>query len=178
MFAAEVAGNVGNGVSVFRWAATPGERQPPHVGGVLKNTRVLQGFASCGTMRHGSCLLKRRQRFDVQVVLRPFFDLLDHPLKLGGESPPCLFGFAHWNLTFAALEPDFTGLVRNQLNAGRFPPWRCPMSKEKPTDDPRQQTDWGSHKQTDKPWKGNPEKEQRPGTSKPDLEKWHETNTH
>jgi hypothetical protein len=52
------------------------------------------------------------------------------------------------------------------------------MSKEKPTDDPRQQTDWGSHKQTDKPWKGNPEKEQRPGSSKPDLEKWHETNTH
>jgi hypothetical protein len=52
------------------------------------------------------------------------------------------------------------------------------MSKEKPTDDPHQQTDWGSHKQTDKPWKGNPEKEQRPGSSKPDLEKWHETNTH
>ena len=45
------------------------------------------------------------------------------------------------------------------------------MSKEKPTDDdPRQQTDWGSHKQTDKPWKGNPEKEQRSGSSKPDLE--------
>jgi len=52
------------------------------------------------------------------------------------------------------------------------------MSKEKPTDDPRQQTDWGSHKQTDKPWKGNPEKEQRSGESKPDLEKWHQTNTH
>jgi len=52
------------------------------------------------------------------------------------------------------------------------------MSKEKPTDDPRQQTDWESHKQTDKPWKGNPEKEQRSGVSKPDLEKWHETNTH
>ena len=52
------------------------------------------------------------------------------------------------------------------------------MSKEKPTDDPRQRTDWGSHKQTDKPWKGNPEKEHRPGSSKPDLEKWHETNTH
>ena len=33
------------------------------------------------------------------------------------------------------------------------------MSKEKPTDDPRQQTDWESHKQTGKPWKGNPEKE-------------------
>jgi hypothetical protein len=27
------------------------------------------------------------------------------------------------------------------------------MSKETPADDPRQQTDWGSHKQTDKPWK-------------------------
>jgi hypothetical protein len=52
------------------------------------------------------------------------------------------------------------------------------MSKETPQDDPRQQTDWGSHKQTDKPWKGNPEKEQRPGGTKPDLEKWHESNTH
>ena len=52
------------------------------------------------------------------------------------------------------------------------------MSKEKPTDDPRQRTGWGSHKQTDKPWKGNPEKEQRSESSKPDLEKWHETNTH
>lgn len=46
------------------------------------------------------------------------------------------------------------------------------MSKETPLDDPREQTDWGSHKQTDKPWKGNPEKEQRPGRPKPDLEKW------
>jgi hypothetical protein len=62
--------------------------------------------------------------------------------------------------------------------ADRFQFWRCPMSKEKPTDDQRQQTDWGSHKQTDKPWQGNPEKEQRPGSSKSDLEKWHETNTH
>ena len=52
------------------------------------------------------------------------------------------------------------------------------MSKEKPTDDPRQKTDWGSHEQTDKPWKGNPEKEQRPGSEKHDLEKWHETSTH
>ncbi|WP_198028054.1 hypothetical protein [Bradyrhizobium murdochi] len=51
------------------------------------------------------------------------------------------------------------------------------MSKEKSTDDPRQQTDWGSHKQTDKPWKEKPEKEQR-SSSKIDLEKWHETNTH
>jgi hypothetical protein len=52
------------------------------------------------------------------------------------------------------------------------------MSREKPTDDPRQKTDWGSHKQTDKPWKEKPEKEQRSGSVKPDLEKWHETNTH
>jgi hypothetical protein len=69
-------------------------------------------------------------------------------------------------------------LPGTKSRARRFQFWRCPMSKEKPTDDPRQQTDWGSHKQTDKPWKGNPEKEQRPGSSKPDLEKWHETNTH
>ena len=48
------------------------------------------------------------------------------------------------------------------------------MSKETPKDDPRQQTDWGSHKQTDKPWKGNPEKEQRSGTKKSDPDKWQE----
>lgn len=48
------------------------------------------------------------------------------------------------------------------------------MSKEKPTDDLRDRTDWGSHKQTDKPWKGN----QRSGTKKSDPDKWQETNTH
>lgn len=52
------------------------------------------------------------------------------------------------------------------------------MSQEKPNDDPRQQNDWGSHAQTDKPWKGNPEKEQKSGDKKPDLERWHETKTH
>jgi len=52
------------------------------------------------------------------------------------------------------------------------------MSREKPNDDPRQKTDWGSHKQTDKPWKEKPEKDQRSGPVKHDLEKWHETNTH
>ena len=35
------------------------------------------------------------------------------------------------------------------------------MSKVKPKDDPRQEADQSSHKQVDKPWKGNPEKEQR-----------------
>jgi hypothetical protein len=42
------------------------------------------------------------------------------------------------------------------------------MSKETPKNDPRERTDWGSASQTDKPWKGNPEKEQRSGTQKSD----------
>jgi hypothetical protein len=52
------------------------------------------------------------------------------------------------------------------------------MSKESSLDDPRQKTDQGSHSQTDKPWEGNPEKEQRSGTKKSDPDKWQETNTH
>ena len=52
------------------------------------------------------------------------------------------------------------------------------MSKEKPNGDPRQRTDWGSSKQTDKPWNGSPEKEQKPSDAEIDLEKWRETNTH
>ncbi len=52
------------------------------------------------------------------------------------------------------------------------------MSKETPQDDPRQRDDWGSLKQTDKPWKGPPEKEQKPSDKTPDLEKWQETSTH
>lgn len=52
------------------------------------------------------------------------------------------------------------------------------MSKETPADDPGQQTDKGSLSQTEKPWKGNPEKEQRNDGTKIDLEKWQETNTH
>jgi hypothetical protein len=52
------------------------------------------------------------------------------------------------------------------------------MSKETPKDDPHQQSDHASHKQTDKPWKGNPEKEQRNDDAKIDLEKWRETKTH
>jgi hypothetical protein len=51
------------------------------------------------------------------------------------------------------------------------------MSKETPKDDPRKETDPDTFKQTDKPWKGNPETEQPQG-SKHDLEKWHRTNTH
>jgi hypothetical protein len=52
------------------------------------------------------------------------------------------------------------------------------MSKETPKDDPRHKTDQGSHTQTDKPWKGNPEKEQRNDGTEIDLEKWHRTRTH
>ena len=53
------------------------------------------------------------------------------------------------------------------------------MNKEKPvTPDPGEPTDWGSHAQTKEPWKGNPEKEQRSGDKKHDLEKWRESGTH
>ena len=52
------------------------------------------------------------------------------------------------------------------------------MSKEAPADDPHQKTDEGSLKQTDKPWKGPREKEQKPSDHTPDLKKWQETPTH
>jgi hypothetical protein len=52
------------------------------------------------------------------------------------------------------------------------------MNKETPKDDPRQRTDKGSLKQTDTPWKGNPEKEQRSQAEKDDLETWHRSGTH
>lgn len=45
------------------------------------------------------------------------------------------------------------------------------MSKESPKDDPRKESDPETFKQTEEPWKGNPEKEQPQG-SKHDLEKW------
>ncbi|MHC1949270.1 hypothetical protein IF803_33585 [Bradyrhizobium sp. UFLA06-06] len=63
------------------------------------------------------------------------------------------------------------------------------MNRRPVTPDSGRPSDWGSHAQTDKPWKGNPEKEQRSGDAgrsgdakgsgdeKPDLEKWHESNT-
>jgi hypothetical protein len=52
------------------------------------------------------------------------------------------------------------------------------MSKETPKDDPRQRTDGDSLSQTDKPWKGLPEKEQKPSDKTPDLEKWQQSDTH
>jgi hypothetical protein len=51
------------------------------------------------------------------------------------------------------------------------------MSKEAPKDDPRQATDSKNTKQTDHPWDGPVEKEQKRTGPPPDLEKWQETNT-
>jgi hypothetical protein len=48
------------------------------------------------------------------------------------------------------------------------------MSKETPKDDPRQETDQGSHCQTI----SHGRKEQRNDGTKIDLEKWHRTSTH
>jgi hypothetical protein len=50
------------------------------------------------------------------------------------------------------------------------------MSKETPNDDPRK-NETPNTKQTDKPWKGNPEKEQR-NNADIDLEEWQKSNTH
>jgi hypothetical protein len=45
--------------------------------------------------------------------------------------------------------------------------------------DDRNQTDLPTHRQTEKPWKGNPEKDQiDPERSDIDLEEWHNSNTH
>ena len=52
------------------------------------------------------------------------------------------------------------------------------MSKETPQDDPRQRTDKGSLNQTEEPWKEHPEKEQRSGAKKSELERWQRSSTH
>jgi hypothetical protein len=49
--------------------------------------------------------------------------------------------------------------------------------RETPLDDPRKRTDKPNLKQTDEPWKGYPEREQR-NEADIDLEKWQESNTH
>jgi hypothetical protein len=61
----------------------------------------------------------------------------------------------------------------------KHPASQDPDPRETPKDDPRQKTDWPTHKQTDKPWKGNPEKDQiSPDRTDVDLEEWQESNTH
>lgn len=52
------------------------------------------------------------------------------------------------------------------------------MSRETPTNDPREKTDKSSFKQTNEPWKRPAEKEQATSVRKSDLEKWRETDTH
>jgi hypothetical protein len=59
-----------------------------------------------------------------------------------------------------------------------YPVARCCMSKEKPTDDPREQSDWKTTKQTDQPWKRPLDNDQKSGVRKDDLEKWNESKTH
>jgi len=51
--------------------------------------------------------------------------------------------------TFRSFEEPRSRSQLNLFNGGGIP-----MSKETPKDDPRQKSDQGSHKQTDKPWKG------------------------
>ncbi|MGL6061612.1 MAG: hypothetical protein ACRC1G_13120, partial [Bradyrhizobium sp.] len=56
---------------------------------------------------------------------------------------------------------------------------RFGMTRKKPASpDPGERSDQGSHAQTNEPWKGNPEKEQRSGDKKHDLKKWQESDTH
>jgi hypothetical protein len=60
-----------------------------------------------------------------------------------------------------------------------MPTSQNPNPRETPADDPRQQNDWPSMKQTEKPWKGNPEKDQfEPDRPDIDLERWQQSNTH
>jgi len=54
------------------------------------------------------------------------------------------------------------------------------MSKEQPTDDPREQTDSTPSSGTDAPWARPNQKAQNPSepdAPKPDLERWHKSNT-
>jgi hypothetical protein len=60
---------------------------------------------------------------------------------------------------------------------GKLPQKEDP--RETPLDDPRQQTDRATQKQTDQPWKANVEKDQLdPNRPDIDLERWQESNTH
>ena len=113
-------------------------------------------------MRHGSRLLKRHERFHMQVPLRPTLNFLVHSKRLGRRSVICLFVPDVGTLS-SQIRQEPNRLLSASNSGG------ADMSKEKPTDDPRQQTDC---------WQKKPEKEQQSGSSKPDLEKWHETNTH
>lgn len=87
------------------------------------------------------------------------------------SAPPGQAVVEHSHLAAVQLR---SGPVLEQL---RSPLRSNSMSKEKPNEDPRQHTDWKNTKQTDQPWKGPVEREQR-NEDRIDLEKWHDTNTH
>ncbi|QPF95439.1 hypothetical protein [Bradyrhizobium commune] len=73
------------------------------------------------------------------------------------------------SIAFKRNAPRFKGFYLQYTGAN--------MSQETPKDDPRQRADQKTHKQTDKPWRGNPEQEQR-NEADVDLENWQKTNTH
>ena len=84
---------------MLRGTSTLGERHPLQVGRVLKQPCAFQGFASGRSVRHGTCLLQRRQRFQVQILIGPLFDLFPvHPRSLGIMIIACLLGSGRWNL--------------------------------------------------------------------------------
>jgi hypothetical protein len=71
------------------------------------------------------------------------------------------------------MAPRWNGMASKPTNDN------APPEPVSPVQNPREQTDKPNHKQTDEPWKGNPEKEQLdPDKHEVDLEKWQETNTH
>jgi len=68
------------------------------------------------------------------------------------------------------------GHASTKMSKGKLPHEEDP--RETPLDDPRQQTDWPTTRQTDKPWKGPVEKDQQNTNTDIDLEKWRDSNTH
>jgi hypothetical protein len=89
---------------------------------------------------------------------------------------------------FRCIAPIFDS-ARQQRNNQSRPGLACMTTDKKlphqkrpreiSADDPRQLTDWPNTRQTDEPWKGNPEKEQfDPNQPDIDLERWHESSTH
>jgi hypothetical protein len=77
------------------------------------------------------------------------------------------------NATEPGFKPDLCNSLRGRgtlFGGGAFVSMEeIPMSKETPKTDPRERSARGSLRQTDKPWKGNPEKEQKNDDAKPDL---------
>jgi hypothetical protein len=56
-------------------------------------------------------------------------------------------------------KPKTTGIKPSHQERAMAKP-RTDDPHENPDDDPRMENDWPTSRQTDKPWKGNPEKDQ------------------